>query len=147
MFQVNIYVKANIKAPQKHEAKAMWLVEFVREKNPEDPITRQGFVEFAETTEDAIVLTALIEAVNILTKECEICIFTKARNVLATLDTRRYEGWRHQKWLNASQNMVKNAELWEILIGHLAKHKWKTSAETSSFDSLMETELKKWQDR
>lgn len=107
MFQVNIYVKANIKAPQKHEAKAMWLVEFVREKNPEDPITRQGFVEFAETTEDAIVLTALIEAVNILTKECEICIFTKARNVLATLDTRRYEGWRHQKWLNASQNMVK----------------------------------------
>ena len=145
MYHVNIYIETTIKAPAKKEGRAMWLIEFVREANPLDPVIRKGFVEFAETTEDQITLTALINALLKLTKECEICIFTKARNVLATLDTRRYEGWRAHKWVNTSQNIVKNAELWEILTELLQKHTWVTKIETHSFESLMQTELKTWQ--
>ena len=122
----------------------MWLVEFVREKKPDDPVIRKGFIEFAEITEDAIVLTALIKALSILTKECEIRIFTKARGVLATLETRRYEGWRAQKWLNTSQNITKNAELWEIITGLLDNHEWSIGTGENTFESLMETELRKW---
>ena len=145
VYRVNIYVETTIQAPAKKEARAMWLIEFVREQNPFDPVIRKGFVEFAETTEDQITLTALITALSRLTKECEICIFTKARNVLATLDTRRFESWRVHKWVNSSQNIVKNAELWEIFTELLEKHNWKTSIETHSFESLMKTELRTWQ--
>lgn len=122
----------------------MWLIEFVRDNNPSDPIIRKGFVEFAEATEDSITLTALINALGRLTKECEICIFTKAKGILATLDTRRFEIWQSEKWLNASQNMVKHAELWEILTEFLARHTWTTSIKTHSFEQMMETELRTW---
>ena len=143
-FRVNIYAASTIKAPARREAKAMWIVEFVRDANPFDPVIRKGFIEFGETTEDAVILTALAEALGILTKECEICIFTKCRGVFSTLETRRYEGWRANKWRNSYQNMVKNAELWEILIGFLEKHTWSASQESHSFEALMESELKKW---
>ena len=145
MYHVNIYVETTIKAPARKEGRAMWLIEFVREKNPSDPIIRKGFVEFAETTEDQITLTALINAIAKLTKECEICIFTKAKGVLSTLELRRFEGWKKSKWQNSSQNMVKNAELWDVLSELLQRHTWKTSIEKHSFESLMETELRTWQ--
>jgi len=145
VYHVNIYVETTIKAPNRAAGRAMWLIEFIKENNPADPIVRKGFVEFAETTEDQITLTAMINALSRLTKKCEISIYTKARGVLATLDTRRFEGWQAQKWINSSQNMVKNAELWEILTELLKNHSWTTSAAEHSFKSLMETELRTWQ--
>ena len=142
---LNIYIDSTIKAPAKREAKGMYLLEYVNDKDPEKFVTRQGFTEYAETTEDAITLTAIIEALSLLNKPCKIRIFTKARNVFNTLEQRRNETWRQSKWQNSSQNMVKNCELWELLTHTLERHEWEITTEGHSYENFMESELKKWQ--
>ena len=142
---LNIYIDSTIKAPAKREAKGMYLLEYVNDKDPEKFVTRQGFTEYAETTEDAITLTAIIEALSLLNKPCKIRIFTKARNVFNTLEQRRNETWRQSKCQNSSQNMVKNCELWELLTHILERHEWEITTEGHSYENFMESELKKWQ--
>ena len=80
---VNVYLESTIKAPQKGEAIGIWIVEFVKDNDPSKFVIRQGGCQFAETTEDAIILTLLAEALMILIKPCEIRIFTKARGVFS----------------------------------------------------------------
>ena len=94
---LNIYVESTIRPPQKAAGKAMYIAEFVSDKNPESFVTREGYAEFGETTEDAAILTILIEALLILNKPCTIHIFTKAKGILSTLESRRYEAWQGQK--------------------------------------------------
>ena len=123
----------------------MWLVEFVKDDQPDKFVTRQGFTQFADTTEDAIILTILIEALLILNKPCTIRIFSKARGVFSTLESRRYEGWSAQKWLKSDQKSVKNAHLWDIVAHALEKHEWTVTDEDHSYQEYMRSELKKWQ--
>lgn len=137
-------METNIKAPAKREAKAMWLVEFVSDKDPEKTVTRQGFVEFGQITEDAITLTAMIEALSILRKPCKVHIYTKARGIYGTLEQSRNIAWRSQKWHKATGDLVKNAELWEILTRILETHEWELADSGHSFEKYMESEIRKW---
>ena len=142
---LNIYLKTDISAPRRSDAKAMWLVEWVSDKDPEKTVTHDGFLALPDTTEDEIILTALIQALNILNKPCKIRIFTDAQRVLNVLDLRRNEGWRSQKWRSASEKPIKNAPLWEIVTNQLTIHEWSITDEVHSFRDYMRSELKKWQ--
>ena len=142
-FAVNMYIESTIKAPRRGEAKAMWLIEFT--KAPEQIFTRQGFVEFGDITEDAVVLTAIAEGLSILTKQCEIRIFTRARHVFSTLKSSKNADLRCRKWLSASEKSIKNAPLWEIVTHMLEKHEWEITDDHHSFQKYMESELKRWQ--
>ena len=123
----------------------MWLLEFVKDDDPSKFVTRQGFTEYAETTEDAIVLTVLIHALQILNKPCKIRIFTKAHGVFNTRESRRFENWKAQKWLKSDAKSVKNANLWDIVAHGLEKHEWSVTEEEHSYQEYMRTEIKKWQ--
>lgn len=142
---LNIYVESTIRPPQKATGKAMYIAEFVSDKNPESFVTREGYAEFGETTEDAAILTILIEALLILNKPCTIRIFTKAKGILSTLESRRYETWQGQKWLKSNKESVKNAHLWDIVAHALEKHDWTVTDEDHSYREYMRSELKKWQ--
>ena len=107
----------------------MYIAEFVSDKNPESFVTREGYAEFGETTEDAAILT----------------ILTKAKGILATLESRRYEAWQGQKWLKSNKESVKNAHLWDIVAHALEKHDWTVTDEDHSYREYMRSELKKWQ--
>ena len=111
----------------------MYIAEFVSDKNPESFVTREGYAEFGETTEDAAILTILIEALLILNKPCTIRIFTKAKGILSTLESRRYETWQGQKWLKSNKESVKNAHLWDIVAHALEKHDCTITDEDHSY--------------
>lgn len=140
----NIYVKTTIKPPRRADASAMYLVEYISDNKPDEPATLTDFLQLPETTETALVLTALIKALNRIVKPCEICIFTECKPIFANLESRVYEGWRGSKWHGTQGNIIKNNELWEILSGQLLKHKWTVSDEKHSYSDWMEGELKKW---
>lgn len=142
---LNIYLKSDISAPRRNDAKAMWLVEWVSDKDPEKTVTHDGFLGLPDTTEDEIVLSALIEALNILNRPCKIRIFTDAQRVFNTLGSRSYETWRARKWLSASEKPIKNAPLWEIVTNQLTVHDWTITDEDHSFRDYMRSEIKKWQ--
>ena len=66
------------------------------------------------------------------------------RLVFANLESRKYEIWKAQKWRGTSE-IIKNYELWEILSGQLAKHKWTVTDNEHSYSNWMKDELRKWQ--
>ena len=142
---VNIYLESTIKPPRKGEASGMWLVEYVNDKDPAKLVTIEGGCRFKETTEDAIILTCLIQALMRFFKPCEIRIFTKAKGVLSTLETGRYATWRALKWQKSDGNAVKNAHLWDIVAHSLEKYKWTITDADHSYQDYMRAELKKWQ--
>ena len=123
----------------------MWLVEYVNDKDPAKLVTIEGGCRFKETTEDAIILTLLIQALMRFFKPCEIRIFTKAKGISSTLESRRYEAWQGQKWLKSNKESVKNAHLWDIVAHALEKHDWTVTDEDHSYREYMRSELKKWQ--
>ena len=142
---VNIYLESTIKPPRKGEASGMWIVEYVQDKDPNKFVTLQGGCSFAETTEDAIILTLLAESLMRFHKPCEIRIFTKAQGVLNTLETRRFNTWSAQNWLKSDGKAVKNAHLWDIVARALEKHTWTVTDEDHSYREYMRSELKKCQ--
>lgn len=140
----NIYIKTSIKPPRRADALAIYIAEYISDNAPDKPATLTCQFELPETTETAIVLTALIKALDRLTKPCEVCIFTDAKSVFANLESRKYEIWKAQKWRGTSE-IIKNYELWEILSGQLAKHKWTVTDNEHSYSNWMKDELRKWQ--
>lgn len=105
--------------------------------------SREGFVYFPETTEDSITLAALIKALIQFNKPCELTIFTKCTGVYSALDTGRAFEYDKKNFKSARGTPIRNAELWDILMELLQKHKWKISREDHSYMTYMESELKK----
>lgn len=139
-FKVNIYVETNIKPPRRHDAKAMWLVEYVTHGQT---FTRQGIIEQKQTTINQLTLTALIEALNILVKPCEIRINTQAESVCNTLGNSWHIQWQKNGWKNAKGNTVQNADLWEKVTDLMANHVCTFLCEDHPFRMVMQRELKK----
>ena len=80
----------------------------------------------AHTTNNRMELTAVIEALRILTRPCRITLSTDSKYVMDGL-TRWIHGWRKNGWKTADKKPVKNAELWQALFAETQKHQieWK----------------------
>jgi ribonuclease HI len=74
------------------------------------------------TTNNRMELTAAIEALNALTRPCRVKLSTDSRYVMDGL-TKWVHGWQRNGWRTADKKPVKNAELWQALIGAAARHR------------------------
>lgn len=136
---VNIYIATTIRAPHRGYGTGMYLIECPAKP---DNIAK-GFAHFPDTTEDAVTLTAMIEALGRFTKETNITIYTKCNGVYNGLNTERIQSARLNGWINAKGFPNKNAELWDIFISMISKHHYTITQEDHSFMELMKTELKR----
>lgn len=73
------------------------------------------------TTNNRMELTAAIEALNTLTRPCQVKLSTDSRYVMDGL-TKWIHGWKRNGWMTASKKPVKNAELWHALIAAADRH-------------------------
>ena len=76
----------------------------------------------ANTTNNRMELTAAIEALNALTRACEVDLFTDSQYVKGG-STGWIYGWKKNGWKTAAKKPVKNAELWQALDEALRRHK------------------------
>lgn len=142
---VNLYVDSTIKAPRRGEGKAMYLLECIIK---DEPKTMQGFIYLPDTTEDAAILTAMIEALGRCRETASVKIgkikmFTTS-SIFNAVDSGRIQGTRLKGFKNAKGQPAKNAELWDIFISMVGKHNWKITDERHSYSEYMRSELKKW---
>lgn len=138
---VNVYVDSTIKNPSRGEAKAMYLLEYMVKG---EPATLTGFIQLPDTTEDAAILTALIEALGRFIKQTDIKLFVRSPGIFNAIDSGRIQGTRLKGFRNAKGEPAKNAELWDIFISLVGKHHWKITNEEHSYQNYMKTELKRW---
>ena len=104
------------------------------------------------TTKNRMELTAVIEALKALKKECDITIYTDSRYVMDGVQE-WMPNWKLNGWKTTNKKSpVKNVELWQILDSLLSKHKIKWvwvkghngHPENERVDKLARDEAKKY---
>lgn len=75
----------------------------------------------AETTNNRMELTAVIEALRCLRRPCRVRIVTDSQYVQKGVEE-WLAGWKRKHWKTAAGKPVANRDLWEILDMELARH-------------------------
>jgi ribonuclease HI len=78
-----------------------------------------GYNEY--TTNNQMELTAVIEALKILKRQCKIQIYTDSQYVKNGITT-WLRDWKKNNWKNSQKKSIKNKELWEELDKESQKH-------------------------
>ncbi len=75
----------------------------------------------AETTNNKMELTAVIEALRTLRRPCRVTLHTDSTYVMNGVQ-RWMPNWKRNGWRTADKKPVKNVDLWQALDAELARH-------------------------
>ena len=75
----------------------------------------------AQTTNNRMELTAVIEALKALKRPCQVILHTDSQYVQKGI-TEWIKGWQRNGWKTASRQPVKNADLWMMLAQEAPRH-------------------------
>lgn len=106
---VNIYIQTDAKSPKRQSAHAIFTISTMTSKGPADA-TR---IEDIEGTANEVELLALIKAMEHLTKDCSIELYTESRFVASGIGW--IPGWKQKGWKTAKGQDVAHREEWERL--------------------------------
>lgn len=75
------------------------------------------------TTNNIMELTAVIEALKLLKRPCEVDLYSDSAYVVNAFLQDWISGWIKNNWINSSKEEVKNKELWQELVELTKTHK------------------------
>ncbi|HKR16983.1 ribonuclease HI [Rhizorhapis sp.] len=75
----------------------------------------------SNTTNNRMELMAAIEALNALTRPCQVILSTDSNYVKDGI-TKWIFGWQKNGWKTADRKPVKNADLWQALLAAVRRH-------------------------
>ena len=76
----------------------------------------------AQTTNNRMEMTAVIEALSMLKEPCEVTIYSDSKYVIDSVTKGWVNNWEKKNWKRGSEP-VPNTELWKQLLLLLGKHK------------------------
>ena len=76
----------------------------------------------AETTNNRMELTGVIEALRALKEPCAVELYTDSKYVFDAVDKRWVYGWRAKGWVKSDKKPALNVDLWEQLLPLLERH-------------------------
>ncbi|MDD6396490.1 MAG: ribonuclease HI [Acutalibacteraceae bacterium] len=76
----------------------------------------------AETTNNRMELTAVIEALSLLKRPCKIVLTTDSKYVVDSVTKGWVYGWKKRGWKKGDGKPALNSELWEKLLPLLEMH-------------------------
>ena len=77
----------------------------------------------AETTNNRMELTAVIEGLKALKEPCEVELTTDSQYVCNGINKGWAEKWQKNNWIKSDKTKAKNPELWEELLTLVKKHR------------------------
>ena len=77
----------------------------------------------AQTTNNRMELTAVIEGLRALKETCEVLIVTDSQYVANAVNLGWAKSWKKNGWRKADRKPALNVDLWEELLGLLEKHR------------------------
>ncbi len=88
---------------------------------------KELFGGVANTTNNRMEMTAVIEALRVLSRSCDAVVFTDSSYVQKGI-SEWIHGWKQNGWKTADKKPVKNADLWQTLdklaAGHTIQWRW-----------------------
>lgn len=79
----------------------------------------------AETTNNRMELTAVIEALSALKRPCEVILTTDSQYVVNSVEKGWVYSWKQKGWKKSDGKKALNVDLWEKLLPLLEQHKVK----------------------
>ena len=76
----------------------------------------------AQTTNNRMELTAIIEALKALKQSCEVTLTSDSKYALDALKNGWAETWQARGWKKPDKSPALNPDLWEILLNEVKKH-------------------------
>ncbi|MCL2105630.1 MAG: ribonuclease HI [Oscillospiraceae bacterium] len=76
----------------------------------------------AETTNNRMELTGLIEGLRALNQPCRVDAYTDSSYVADGINKGWAAGWKRNNWRKSDKKPALNPELWDALLTELAKH-------------------------
>lgn len=76
----------------------------------------------AETTNNRMELTAVIEALKLLKEPCQVELTTDSKYVADAITKGWAIGWKKNNWIKSDRKKALNSDLWEELLSLLEKH-------------------------
>lgn len=76
----------------------------------------------AETTNNRMELTAVIEALSLLKRPCKVLLTTDSKYVVESVTKGWVYGWKKRDWKKSDGKPAINVELWEKLLPLLETH-------------------------
>ena len=76
-----------------------------------------------ETTNNIMELTAILEALKALKKECEVDLYSDSAYCVNAFNQDWIYGWIKKNWRTADGSPVKNKEIWQEIYELTKKHK------------------------
>ena len=77
----------------------------------------------AHTTNNRMELMAVIKSLELLTRPCEVDLYSDSAYVVNAFNQHWIEGWQKKGWVNSAKNEVANKDLWMQLIELFNTHK------------------------
>lgn len=75
-----------------------------------------------QTTNNIMELTAVIEGLKALKKQCKVELYSDSAYVVNAFTNRWIENWQKNNWKTSSKEPVKNMELWKELLELIREH-------------------------
>lgn len=75
-----------------------------------------------DTTNNIMELTAVIEALKLLKRPCQVDLYSDSAYVVNAFLQDWISGWIKNNWINSSKEEVKNKELWQELVALTDTH-------------------------
>ena len=76
----------------------------------------------ANTTNNRMELTAVIEGLQALNRPCEVTLFSDSKYVVDMVEGGYLQHWKQNNWMRNKRDPVKNADLWEKILLLLKIH-------------------------
>ena len=77
----------------------------------------------AQTTNNRMEMTAVIEALSKLRESCEVTVYSDSKYVIDAVTKGWAKSWQKNNWVKSDKKKALNPELWEKLLGLLDKHR------------------------
>lgn len=77
----------------------------------------------ADTTNNRMELTAVIEALKLLKEPCEVALYTDSQYIANALTQGWAKKWQANNWMRNKKEKALNPELWEVLLNLYDTHK------------------------
>ena len=77
----------------------------------------------AETTNNRMELTAVIEGLSALNEPCNVTVYSDSKYIVDSIEKGWLDNWRQRGWKNSQKETPPNLDLWQRLVVLLDKHK------------------------
>lgn len=117
---VEIYIDTDTRATKPKKAHYAAIV-VAKARSGDEERMSISFEE--ESTYNRATLLAALAGMEILTRPCEIMIFTANQWFVTNVNSGNVEKWKRSEWKRAQNKELKNKDLWELLEMQMGKHK------------------------